>query len=87
MGKELLDQTFRAKWVSDVSASYKLPRRLTLTFGADNVFDVYPDQNNNLGNVRTGVGGNSNFGMFPYSSFSPCGFNGRFLYARVSVGL
>ena len=70
-----------------MSASYKVLNRYTLTAGADNVFDVYPDQNNNLGNVRTGVGGNANFGIFPYSSFSPFGFNGRFVYARLSVGL
>jgi iron complex outermembrane recepter protein len=87
VNNENLDQTFRARWITDVSASYRLIQRLTLTAGADNVFDVYPDQNNNVGNVRTNVAGNSNFGMFPYNSFSPFGFNGRFIYARLSVGL
>jgi iron complex outermembrane receptor protein len=87
VGSENLDQTFAAKWITDVSASYKVLNRYTLAAGADNVFDVYPDQNNNLGNVRTNVGGNANFGIFPYSSFSPFGFNGRFVYARLSVGL
>jgi iron complex outermembrane receptor protein len=82
-----LEQTFRAKWITDVSASYKLVSRLTLTVGADNVLDVYPDQNNNLGNVRTGLTGNSNTGIFPYSQLSPFGFNGRFVYTRLSVGL
>jgi iron complex outermembrane recepter protein len=87
LGNENLDQTFGAKWITDVSASYRLLQRFTLSAGADNVLDVYPDQNNNLGNLRSGVAGNANFGIFPYSSFSPFGFNGRFVYARLSVGL
>ncbi len=51
------------------------------------MFDVYPDENNNLGSVAQNFGGNSNFGIFPYSGISPFGFNGRFVYARVSFGL
>nr|MDQ6925997.1 TonB-dependent receptor [Candidatus Eremiobacteraeota bacterium] len=91
-----LDQTFGAKWVSDVSASYRPVPRLTLSVGADNVLDVYPDQNNKLGNPRfgsvgvagpSGFSGNSNYGIFPYNQFSPFGFNGRFVYVRASVGL
>jgi iron complex outermembrane receptor protein len=83
-GSEYLDQTFGAKWVSDVSASYKFARRLTLTAGADNVLDVYPDQNNVPGSAT--VSGNSTNGIFPYSQFSPFGFNGRFVYVRASLG-
>jgi iron complex outermembrane receptor protein len=81
------DQTFAAKWVSDVSASVRLARRLSLTAGADNVFDVYPDANNDPGNPRTNYAGNGNFGIFPYHQFSPFGFNGRFVYARASLGI
>jgi iron complex outermembrane recepter protein len=84
LGSEYLDQTFSAKWVTDVSAAYKLDRRLTVSVGADNAFDVYPDQNNVPGGAA--VSGNSNFGIFPYSGFSPFGFNGRFVYARLTVG-
>jgi iron complex outermembrane receptor protein len=81
------DQTFAAKWVSDVSASVRLARRLSLTAGADNVFDVYPDANNDPGNPRTNYAGNGNFGIFPFHQFSPFGFNGRFVYARASLGI
>jgi iron complex outermembrane receptor protein len=81
-----LDQTYGAKWISDLSASYKFRSRYSLTVGADNVFDVYPDRNLNPGDPATTNGGLSNFGTFPYSQISPFGFNGRFVYTRLSVG-
>jgi iron complex outermembrane receptor protein len=86
-----LDQTFRPKWVTDVSGSYGF-RRFTVGVGVDNLFDIYPDRNNNNGNlgpVYTPAenGGTSNFGIFPYAGISPFGFNGRFVYARLSAPL
>jgi len=81
-----LDQTYGAKTITDLSASYTL-RRYSLTVGADNVFDVYPDRNLNPGDPATGNGGISNFGIFPYAGISPFGFNGRFIYTKVSIGL
>jgi iron complex outermembrane receptor protein len=74
-----LDQTFDGKWITDLSASYTHNRRLTLMLGADNIFDVYPDQNS-VGSAT--FGGNANFGIFPYNAISPFGFNGRFAYLR-----
>jgi iron complex outermembrane recepter protein len=83
-----LDQTFRAKWLSDASVSYNWNNTLTLMLGADNLFDVYPDRNNNDGpiatNPNTTNGGNSNFGIFPYNGISPFGFNGRYAYFRAT---
>ena len=81
-----LDQTYGAKTITDLNASYTL-RRYTLTVGADNVFDVYPDRNLNPGDPATGNGGISNFGIFPYAGISPFGFNGRFVYTKLSLGL
>jgi iron complex outermembrane receptor protein len=81
-----LDQTYGAKTLTDLSASYSL-RRYTLTVGADNIFDVYPDRNLNPGDPATGNGGISNFGIFPYAGISPFGFNGRFIYTKMSIGL
>lgn len=74
-----LDQVYRAKWIADLGLSYRYRQRLTLTLGADNLFNSYPDRN------RFGDGdteGNSNFGMFPYPNVSPFGFNGRMVYLR-----
>jgi iron complex outermembrane receptor protein len=81
-----VDQTFAAKHITDASLGYTL-RRTTLTIGADNIFDVYPDRNDQNGSVASGFGGNSNFGIFPYNGISPFGFNGRFVYVRASYSL
>ena len=84
-----LDQTFSPKWITDVSASYTLGRA-NVSIGSDNVFDIYPDRNNNNGNIATLAtenGGTSNFGIFPYNGISPFGFNGRFVYAKLTLGL
>jgi len=69
------DQTFDAKWITDLDVSYRLFGQLTLGAGANNVFDVYPEQN---------IVPNSNSGIFIYNGLSPFGFNGRFIYARIS---
>jgi iron complex outermembrane recepter protein len=42
------------------------------------VFDVYPTKA-----PAGGVYGNNNY-FLPYSSFSPFGFNGRFVYSRIA---
>ncbi len=71
-----LDNTYGGKVITDLSLSYTLPRAVRLTLGADNLLDVYPDVNSALTN---------NGGIFPFSGISPFGFNGRYVYARVSV--
>ncbi len=82
---QIPDQTFGAKWITDVSLTANLQRRASLTVGSDNVGDVYPDRNVDFGNPQTGYSGNGNFGLNPYSGYSPFGFNGRFVYARVNI--
>jgi len=67
------DQRYGAKWVLDVSASYRLGENWSFTLGADNVTDAYPDKQ---------IDANSTFGLIPYSLQSPFGFNGRYYYAR-----
>lgn len=73
-GNPANDQTYGASWIVDASASYRPSEGWTLTLGADNLLDQYPD--------RT-LFANSNSGQFPYSSQSPAGFNGAYLYGRV----
>jgi len=72
------DQSYGAKWLSDVSLSYRF-RALTVQAGADNLFRVYPDRNR-FGDANSE--GNSHFGMFAFSDGSPFGFSGRLVYLR-----
>ena len=70
----LLDQTFGAKWLLDLSASYAL-QNWEFTVGGDNVTDEYPDEV---------IYQNSTNGQLVYPSQSPFGFNGAYLYGRVA---
>jgi len=70
----LLDQTFSARWLLDVSASYAL-QNWEFTIGGDNVTDEYPDEV---------IYQNSTNGQLPYPSQSPFGFNGAYVYGRIA---
>jgi iron complex outermembrane receptor protein len=74
-----------AKWITDLEIRAKAgPAEFAI--GANNLFDVYPDRSP-FGLRPTSVGGvyPANQEYIPYSIFSPFGFNGRFLYGRMSV--
>jgi iron complex outermembrane receptor protein len=74
-----LDQTFGAKWITDLNASYAVLRPLRLTIGANNLFDVYPDKQ---------IPANNNSGLFQYSNtVTTFGFNGRFVYVKARYEL
>ncbi|RMF61104.1 MAG: TonB-dependent receptor, partial [Calditrichaeota bacterium] len=70
------DQTFGAKWITDLDVSYNVSRNLTFGFGGNNIFDIFPDKT---------IARNSFNGIFPYPSQSPFGFNGSYYYARVAI--
>lgn len=73
---EARDQGYGSQWVVDASVSYRPDDAWTFTLGADNLFNSYPDnQVNQLNNL---------YGMFPYSNYSPAGFNGAYGYGRVT---
>ncbi|MFC4727771.1 TonB-dependent receptor plug domain-containing protein [Coralloluteibacterium thermophilus] len=67
------DQTFGAKWVLDLAATYRVGG-WNLTLGADNVLNEYPDEV---------LFANSTGGQYPYSNASPFGYNGAFVYGKV----
>ena len=69
------DQTYGGKWTLDLSVNFRPNQHWVATLGADNALDEYPDQNTYA---------NSTFGMFPYSLYSPFGFNGRYVYGKVA---
>ncbi|MCB0462238.1 MAG: TonB-dependent receptor [Flavobacteriaceae bacterium] len=71
--------TYAAKVVTDLSASYAFNDNLSLTLGANNLLDVYPDE------VPTA----SNYGdQFIFSRrTSQFGFNGRYVFGRITFKL
>ncbi|MBB3225027.1 TonB-dependent receptor plug domain-containing protein [Pseudoduganella umbonata] len=70
------DQTYGHQWVLDVSGTVRLATNWRVTAGIDNLTDSYPDKTTSVANLNTN-------GIYPYSNFSPAGFNGRFFYAKV----
>ncbi len=59
----------------DVLVHYVATDSLTVTFGAENLFDETPEENPN---ARTGLGNR-------FSQYAPGGFNGRFAYVKVGL--
>jgi iron complex outermembrane recepter protein len=73
-----LDRTFGAKWITSLEVARAFPHGIELAFGAENLFDVYPDRIGVV-NAQTGAG--------LYGNFSPFGITGGFYYGRVTVAL
>ncbi len=71
------DQTFGAKYVTDLTLNYQMTPAMTFTAGSNNLFDVYPDElsiaNNQTGATRWGTGAGQQFG-----------FNGAYYYGRLA---
>ena len=74
-------QVFGTKIVTDLSLGYKPTDVITLTIGANNLLDVYPDR-------AEDSFGNRSSGRFDWSRRAQqFGVAGRFLFARVSLTL
>jgi iron complex outermembrane receptor protein len=67
------DQVYPHKWIIDLAVNYNLDQ-WTFTVGSDNVLNTYP--------AKTRQDSDQN-GAFPYSSSSPFGFQGAFVYGKV----
>jgi len=83
------DVVIDPKWITDLELRAEVTDSVQLAIGSNNLFDIYPNK------IPTGLGtdpANGAARAYPatnyvatYSSFSPYGFNGRFVYARASV--
>ncbi|WP_313581742.1 TonB-dependent receptor [Chishuiella sp.] len=74
-------QVFTGKVVTDLSFGYAFNKNISLTVGANNLLDVYPDKTH-LGSLR-GAGG-----YFVYSrTGQQFGTGGRFAFARLAINL
>jgi iron complex outermembrane receptor protein len=71
------DEVLSPKTIVDAEFSADVTNGLNLAFGANNLFDEYPDT------TAATPALDSTFGrIFPFSGFSPFGFSGRYVYAR-----
>jgi iron complex outermembrane receptor protein len=90
-GDDPARQTYGGKWLTDIQSNYQLNEGLSLTIGANNLFDQMPDLNE-IGQSRAGTLTDSTGnvivdspGVFTYSRRSaPFGFNGGLYYAKLS---
>ncbi len=69
------DRSFGAKWIFDLDVGYDVSDHVTLSVGANNLFDSYPDRNGIVASDGSGA----------YGNFAPFGLSGGFYYARASV--
>ncbi|WP_166421664.1 TonB-dependent receptor [Pseudoalteromonas sp. Z1A8] len=75
-----LNEVLKPKWITDLDVAYSLTENVSLSVGANNIFDVYPDA------TRENVDDLTTFSrLFAYSSFSPYGFNGRYVYGKIEM--
>ena len=74
-----LNEIIPAEWVTDLDINVALTEGLSVSVGANNVFDVYPEAS------RYTVEAPTTFTyIMPYSGFSPYGFTGRYVYGKIT---
>ena len=73
------DQVYSSKWISDIKVNYKISSKISLSIGANNLFNVYPDKNNST---------LQNQGRFIYNTaITQFGFNGGYYYGGLALDL
>jgi len=65
------------KMITDIEGRYTFAQRFHLALGVANLFDIYPK--------RTPANVQSSTGVVDFPFYSPWGFNGRQLYAKLGV--
>lgn len=79
-------QRFGAKFVTDLDISYTIADRYTLTLGANNLFDAYPDKiaPSTVNPIYALTGSLADGQVYPRSG-GPFGINGGFYYVRIGI--
>ena len=89
-GNAPIDQTFQAVWISDLVVGCRITKSLYASIGANNLFDVYPDQifidaRNAKGSLDYNASRDaSNRGRLLFQP-NQGGYNGRFVFGKLSV--
>ena len=80
------EQHFGAKFTADAEMSYTFMEHYTLSIGANNLFNTYPDKVAATPAILIYTVTNSldNGNVYPRNG-GPFGFNGGFWYARIRV--
>jgi len=74
------DERFSPKIISSFNLGYKLSFWLSITAGAENIADIYPDKLKYRGNTLAG--------LVPYNpNFAPFGVNGGYYFMNISFNL
>jgi len=97
-----LDQTFSAKWITDLTLNAQFTKQLGLIVGVSNLFNVYPDKifvdpRNNANNTSVdpataylnpsgAAWDNSNRGRYLYNA-NQFGFMGAYYFTRLTISL
>ena len=71
------------KFITDLDVNYRFTRTWSLSVGANNLFNTYPDKLNGAYREALNKAGRQNVAVYP--SFSPTGINGGFYYARLNA--
>ena len=74
-----LDQKLDALWLLDLFFRYQATEKLSLVIGSNNVLDTYPDV------APLGEEFSEFNRIYPFSNYSPYGYNGRLVYASVTT--
>jgi len=79
-------QTFGAKVTTDIDVSYTFMEHFTLTLGANNLFNTYPDKiaASPSNPIYLMTGSTADGQIYPRSG-GPFGINGGFYYARIKI--
>ena len=67
------EDVYTAKIVTDLTVGYKLSKQLKLSVGANNLFNIYPDKQDEQGNTEAGG----------YWDAVQMGFSGAYYYTRL----
>jgi iron complex outermembrane receptor protein len=82
------DLHIQPDWIVDLALNSRfMDDKLGFALGVDNLFDQYPDRVPNALAIPAPVGGTVNLNAtnaLGFSRYSPYGFSGRFVYARMS---
>jgi iron complex outermembrane receptor protein len=76
--------TIATKAITDLDVNYKFTKNFSISIGANNLFNTYPDKMNPdlIADWRSNL---DNAAVQKYPSFSPFGINGGYYYAKANL--